>query len=164
MCALRRASRGSECDALAASRARSSAACAVCDFAEVGVARHLSNPLVVHGSRLVFHLREGAGRVLAKNRVKRNQRLQNGAPLALIQSPHAVKRHRERRIFNGRKLSGGEGLVRTIEDELKLCQFQRLGQKLNLPQQKRVATLELVDVDRQRFAGPDPGSGEISFR
>ena len=113
---------------------------------------------------LVLHLGEDTGGVLAKDGVEGDQRLENGAPFELIQSPHAVEDGGERRLLDRGEVSGFEGLFGAIEDVFELRELEGLRENGDLFEQERVALLRLLNVGGERFGRPDAlRRGEITF-
>ena len=85
------------------------------DLACVCVLREFGHTQMVMVAGLVLHLGEDAAGILAKNCIERDERLENSAPLELVQPPHAVEDGRERRLFDRRQIACFEGLFGSIQ-------------------------------------------------
>jgi len=75
-----------------------------------------------------------------------------------------VERSGERRLLDGWKVAGLEGLFGAVEYVFELGELEGLREDGDLFEEKRVAGLGLLGVDGEGFGGPDAlRGGEITF-
>ena len=126
------------------------------DFACVGVVGEFGDSHVVVVAGLVFHVREDVGGILAEDRVECDERLEDVAPLELIEAAHAVENCGEGRLFDRREWAGSEGFVGAIEDVFELRELEGLGEDGDLFEKEGVALLSLLDVDGEGLGDQMP--------
>ena len=125
----------------------------------------LGDAHVIGVASLVLHVGEDVDGVLTEDGVEGDEGLEDGAPLELIETAHAVQDGREGRLLDGGERTGGEGFFGTVENVLELREFEGLGQDGDFGEEESVVALRLLDVYGEGFGRPDAaGCEEITLR